>query len=71
LAALGDDAESITALRTFRDKALNSTPFGRQLAELFYTYSPALITSMESSPVLKAGIRRLFKACASISGNFL
>jgi len=71
LAALGDDAESLTALRTFRDQALNTTSFGRQLVELFYTYSPALITSMESSPQLKEGIRLLLKACAAASGKFM
>jgi len=71
LAVLGDDAESLTALRTFRDQVLNTTSFGRQLMELFYNYSPALITSMESSPALKEGIRRLFKACAAVSGKFM
>ena len=71
LAALGDDAESLTALRTFRDQALTTTSFGRRLVELFYTYSPALITSMESSPALKEGIRQLLKACAAVSGKFM
>ncbi|MBN2108155.1 MAG: hypothetical protein JW832_12095 [Deltaproteobacteria bacterium] len=71
LAALSDDAESLTALRAFRDQVLNTTSFGRQLVELFYHYSPALITSMESSPALKEGVRRLFKACAAVSGKFM
>jgi hypothetical protein len=71
LAALGDDAESLTALRTFRDQALTTSSFGRRLVELFYTYSPALITSMESSPQLKEGIRHLLKACAAVSRKFM
>ncbi len=71
LAALGDDTESLHALRIFRDRALNTNNFGRQLVQLFYTYSPALITSMDSSPALKNGIRQLFKACAAVSKKFI
>jgi hypothetical protein len=71
IAVLGDDTESLKALRTFRDRALTTTRFGRQLVELFYTYSPALIKSMDSSPTLKDGVRRLFKACAAVSGKFM
>lgn len=62
-AALGDDSESLTALRAFRDQTLTKTRFGRKAVDLFYAYSPALIQAMDDSPALKASVRALLKTC--------
>jgi hypothetical protein len=64
--ALSDDSESLNALRIFRDQTLYKTRFGQKAVSLFYEYSPALAKAMDDSPALKAGVRTLLKACASV-----
>jgi hypothetical protein len=65
LSALGDDTESLNTLRTFRDQVLIKTRYGRNMVELYYTYSPALIKVMEDDPMLKASVGALLKTCVS------
>ncbi len=53
-AAYGEDAQALTALRAFRDKALLPTPLGRQAVRAYYASAPALAELAQRSTAVRA-----------------
>lgn len=45
---LGDDCEELSTLRAFRDGYLMQKPNGRELVEMYYDYSPAIVDVIEA-----------------------
>jgi len=52
VAAFGPDTPEVLTLRDFRDDTLTKTDTGRQLIDLYYRYSPALIRLLKANPGL-------------------
>ena len=52
-----DDAETLEALRSFRDKGLDATAPGQALTETYYAASPALRNWVEASPMFRVVFR--------------
>ena len=53
----GDYSEEVYLLRKFRDNVLSSTPEGKQLIDLYYTWSPLVFKAMVEDEELKSEIR--------------
>ena len=51
--ALGPDAPELSTLRNFRDEVLAESDTGKKLVDLYYRYSPALISLLEINPGLR------------------
>jgi hypothetical protein len=54
---LQNDEESLNVLREFRDKVLLKTETGKKYVDLYYQYSPAIVTLIEQNPGLKQQVR--------------
>ncbi|MFC1592104.1 hypothetical protein ACFL43_06235, partial [Thermodesulfobacteriota bacterium] len=50
----GGETAQTRLLRSFRDRLLRSTPFGRRLVQLFYRHAPQLSTILQDDPQLFA-----------------
>jgi hypothetical protein len=57
---LGDDCEELMLLRQFRDGYLLNKPNGKALIELYYRYSPQIVTSIKNNENYDEILKRLF-----------
>jgi hypothetical protein len=59
--ALGGDARTndLNILRKFRDEVLSKTPTGREITELYYQWSPAIVKAMKEDDEFREDVKDL------------
>ena len=55
----GETGEETRLLRHFRDRVLSQTAEGRQLINLYYLWSPAIVNAMEGNEEFKAWVKEM------------
>ena len=53
----GEDSEEIKILRTFRSNVLDKTREGRELIDLYYQWSPAIVNVIEADEEFKQEVK--------------
>jgi len=53
----GQDSEEVTLMRNFRNSVLTRTREGRELIDLYYQWSPALVNTMEADEEFKQKVK--------------
>jgi hypothetical protein len=70
VALYGEDSDAIARLRYFRDNVLIETPMGIELIQLYYTWSPVIMQTMEEDEVFKEEVKEMVDGVLfSMGGN--
>jgi hypothetical protein len=65
----GHHSESTRLLRLFRDTVLHNTPEGKELINLYYQWSPLLVTAMEHDEALKKDMKKIIDSFLPLLDN--
>ena len=62
----GEESEEVTLLRHIRDTILSSTPEGKELIKLYYTWNGVLIKALEDDPGLEDTLKTVFNQTVEV-----
>ena len=55
----GEDSIEVQIVRFIRDNVLSKTPEGREMIELYYQWSPAIVGAMEEDSKFKTRVKSI------------
>ena len=68
-AIYGEDSREVALLRNVRDNLLSETPEGKALIELYYQWSPAIVTALQEDGVVKEELRQMIDSILPFLGS--
>ncbi len=65
----GEDSEEVKFLRTFRSNVLGKTREGRELIDLYYQWSPAIVNAIEADDDFKQEVKDIMDLMLTMIAN--